>query len=137
MTTIDLLTDFRNAGVELFADSGRIRCRAPAGALTASMREAAANNREELLALLAIPDGWDSASAAVTLTECETAIDAALASAGLTAPQRSVAEVLRDVIRAHATQRDPLLFHDRDFLAEQFARWRTANVAPAPRRKRP
>jgi hypothetical protein len=123
MTTAELLTDFRRAGVELFADAGRLSFRAPAGAVTPSMREAAAARREKLLALLVAPNGWDDANAAAVVTECESVIAAALTSVGLTAPQRSVAEVLYKVVRVHAKKRDPLLWTDKAMLEEQFTRW--------------
>ena len=83
----------------------------------------------------AAPDGWDASRAAVVLSDCERFLDDALADASLTPPQRSVAEVLRGVVRTHAERGDALLWSDREFLAEQFAGWRRFNTASAPKRK--
>jgi hypothetical protein len=131
MTALDLLADFRRAGIELFADAGRLRFRAPAGALTASMREAVAAHREELLALVALPNGWDSVAAADALSDCNSFLNAALTDSSLTTPQRAVAEVMRGVVRTHAEHGDPLLWSDRAFLDEQVAGWKAVNLATA------
>ena len=72
------------------------------------------------------PPGWDAAGAIGALTECEAAIDHALA-ATLTPARRRMAEVCRSVIRTHAAQHDPALWSDASFLREQFARW---GIAP-------
>jgi TubC N-terminal docking domain len=136
MTALDLLAEFRKAGVELFAAAGRLRFRAPAGALTASMREAIAAHREELLALVALPDGWDSTAAADALRECAAFLDGALTDASLTPPQRSVADTLRGVVGTHAERGDSLLFSDRALLEEQFAGWRRFNAASATTRRK-
>jgi hypothetical protein len=47
-----LLEEARRRGVELRLEGGRLRYRAPAGALTAELREALRAHREELLELL-------------------------------------------------------------------------------------
>jgi hypothetical protein len=59
---------------------------------------------------------------AAALVECEAIIDAGL-TARLTPAQRSVAEVLRSVVRAHAAKLDPALWEDAEVLRKQFARW--------------
>jgi hypothetical protein len=137
MTALALLTDLRRAGVELFADAGRLRFRAPAGSLTASMREAVAAHREELLVLVAAPDGWDSAAAADALRDCNSFLDNPLTDSPLTATQRSVADTLRGVVRTHAERGDPLLWSDKAFLAERIAGWQMFNAASAAPRRKP
>ncbi len=100
------------------------------------MREAVAACRDELLALVAVPDCWDAAAAADALRDCNNFLDLALADASLTPPQRSVAEVLRGVIRVHADRRDVLLWVDLNFLQEQVTEWKRLNSdrthSPAP-----
>jgi hypothetical protein len=62
MSVADLLTVFRARGVEVFVAEGRLRYRAPVGALTEDLRAAAAAHRAELLALLTAPIpvlSWD------------------------------------------------------------------------------
>jgi TubC N-terminal docking domain len=130
MTAAAFLADLRRAGVELFADASRLRFRAPAGAVTASMREAAAACREELLTLVAVPDGWDAAAAAETLLACNSFLDHALSAAPLMAIQRAVVKVLRGVVNAHSAQHDSLLWDDMAFLTEQVAGWKALNSAP-------
>jgi TubC N-terminal docking domain len=137
MTAAALLADFRRVGVELFADASRLRFRAPAGVLTVSMRETVAAHREELLSLVAVPDDWDSSAAAEALRECSSFLDHALADSSLTSPQRSVAAVLRGVVRTHTERRDALLWSDKAFLAERLAGWQMFNAASAPPRRKP
>jgi hypothetical protein len=75
---------------------------------------------------------WDADRAADVLADCERFLDDALAASSLTAPRRTVADVLRSVVRTHAAQRDPQLWNDLDFLTEQFGEWRKRLPAPSP-----
>jgi hypothetical protein len=52
MTAAEVLDLFRERGVTLYAQGGRLRFRGPRGALTASLRQTAADHRDELLKLL-------------------------------------------------------------------------------------
>jgi hypothetical protein len=135
MTALDLLADFHHAGAEVFAEAGQLRFRAPKGAVTPSLREAAAACREELLSLVAVQDGWDNTAAAEALRDRNILLDLALTNSSLTPPQRAVAEVLRGVVRTHAERHDPLLWSDKAFLAEQFAGWQKVITAPARRKE--
>lgn len=51
-----LLDTFTDAGVDLFTDAGRLRYRAPKGAMTPALHEALQRHKDELLALLAMPE---------------------------------------------------------------------------------
>ena len=55
MTAAELLADLHRRGVHLEAVSGRLRYAAPRGALTADLRAAVADARDELLRLLTPP----------------------------------------------------------------------------------
>jgi hypothetical protein len=52
MTAAVLLADLIFAGVTLFVEGGKLRFRSPPGAYTPAMRQAVAEKRSELLALL-------------------------------------------------------------------------------------
>jgi TubC N-terminal docking domain len=120
--------------VEVQTDGKSLRWR-PADAVGPDLKRAIQANKAAIIATLTGSPAWDADRAAVALAECECAIDAMLTTVGLAAIQRSIAEVLRGVVRPHAERHDLLIFQDRDFLTEQFARWETANAVPAPRRK--
>jgi hypothetical protein len=55
VTTEALLLELERRGVELTAEGGRLRYRAPAGALTEDLRHLAGEHRAGLLALLSGP----------------------------------------------------------------------------------
>jgi hypothetical protein len=127
MTLPDLLSACRLAGVELFLEGGAVRYRAPAGVLTAELRQALKARKAELSAALAAPPGWDAARAAAVPAECDRIIDAGLP--GLTPAQRNVAEVYRGLVRRYADGRDALLWAMPDFLRGELARWRARRPA--------
>ncbi|WP_371502635.1 LLM class flavin-dependent oxidoreductase [Kitasatospora sp. NBC_00374] len=52
MKVVDLLSRLREAGVDLWAEDGKLRFRAPAGALTSELRAALAAHRDEVMELL-------------------------------------------------------------------------------------
>ena len=52
MTTLELLENLQNRGVELTPDGDLLRWRAPAGALTPALRQALASHKTEVLAHL-------------------------------------------------------------------------------------
>jgi amino acid adenylation domain-containing protein len=52
MTTVEFLNDLRAQNVQLWAESGNIRCRAAKGVLTPEIRSALAARKQEILALL-------------------------------------------------------------------------------------
>jgi hypothetical protein len=120
--------------IEVQTNGEALRWR-PADAVGQELKQTIQANKAAIIAALTGLPEWDDKKAAVTLAECEAAIDAALTSDGLTAGQRAVAEVLRGVVRAHAAQHDPLLFQDRAFLTEQFAGWQKVITAPARRKE--
>jgi hypothetical protein len=112
--------------VEIQTDGKSLRWR-PADAVGPELKQSIRANKAAIIAALTGSPDWNADRAAAVLSDCETTIDAALATASLTPPQRAVAEVLRGVVRVHAAQHDPLLWEDRNFLMMQVARWRCAN----------
>ena len=57
MTLTELRLACARAGIRVWAEPGQLRVKAPAGAVTAEIREALAARKQELLALLAAPHG--------------------------------------------------------------------------------
>ena len=53
MTTAEFLVHLKDLGVEVAADGDRLRCGAPAGALTPDLRREIAQRKPEILAALA------------------------------------------------------------------------------------
>jgi len=58
LTAASLVKDLRKLGVELWADGDRLRYRAPKGVLTEILRRAVAEQKSEILWLLANPNGF-------------------------------------------------------------------------------
>ena len=52
MTAVELLTEASRLGVEVWSDGDRLRCRAPKGALTPSLRDGLSEHKPEILVLL-------------------------------------------------------------------------------------
>ena len=52
MTVVDLITQLQQRHIQIWAEDGKLRTRAPTGALTTDLREAIAQQREEVFAFL-------------------------------------------------------------------------------------
>src|SRR5207253_6081793 len=63
LTPTSLLSACAGRGIVLFVDGGRLRFRAPAGAMTPELRAAVVAHKAALLAHLAAHPPWDTAEA--------------------------------------------------------------------------
>jgi hypothetical protein len=128
MTTEELLAALRERGVELSVVQGKLRYRAPAGALDADLRRSAAERRAELEALLSRPaaNGWDTAAADCELRKSFAFIDATLAGLWPTQAQRNLLAVFRQQVDDYHTRNNPLLFGAADWIRAHVERWRNA-----------
>src|SRR5262249_5324745 len=103
----------------LFLDGNRLRYRALPGAYTADLRQAVADRRPELVALLV---GWDQTQAEIALAAALGRCDRA-AKEARTDGQRRAVDAYRAAVTGLAERLDPYLFAVLPDLEKVFARW--------------
>jgi hypothetical protein len=124
MTADALHTAFHERGVELFGADGKLRFRAPPGALDGDLRQTAVERLAELQALLGAPPplAWDAEAAGATLAQLSARLDRALADEARAPAHRSLIDAVRFVFTTHARKRDPPLFTSMGWLENELAK---------------
>jgi hypothetical protein len=122
--TVELLAALNARAVRLTAVGDRLRVDAPAGTLTAADRQALAQHKAALLALLV---SWDGASADAELSEVLGLLGRAAARTRRS-PRQAVLDEYAATARRYHAERDPLLFEARAAALGLLARWREADA---------
>jgi hypothetical protein len=131
MTAADILATFRQRGIELSVANGKLRYRAPNGALDDDLRRVAADHRAALLALVSAPSvpAWDADVAHTELWKAFAVLDAALSATWLSEAQQNLLAVFRRQVADYHDSHNRQLFGFAPWVEAHVRRWRDTKPA--------
>jgi hypothetical protein len=132
MTPKAVLEWLRHAGVSVAAEGGKLRLRAPKGALTPDLRNGASAVRDGLLALITAP-GLSGGEADASLARIEVDLATARRRHAGHAARLAVLDAVEAAFRRHHERGDLLLIEDEPLVAEMLERWAREDAAAARR----